>query len=71
MIAELLGGTMLILGILVEFFGLVLAIDMLFAIILVKFSQGFSGYRFELVLLLTLLGLALTGPGKLAFSKEK
>ena len=62
---EFFGGFAMLLGIFTRIFGFLLAINMFFAIYLVKFSQGFSGgYELELTLLLASLAIALAGPGK-------
>lgn len=67
---ELLGGLALILGVWVKWVGILLAIEMLFAIILVKLGTGFvGGFEFELILLLISAGLAFTGPGAYALQK--
>ena len=69
-LAETLGGLALILGIGTRIVGLVLVIDMFFAIVLVKLPNGFQnsngGYQFELLLLAACLLLALAGAGKLS-----
>lgn len=67
---EFVGGVLLLLGLWVELSGWVLAAIMLFAIILVKGSKGFAGgYEFELSLLFSALGIALTGGGKITLQK--
>lgn len=66
---ELLGGLAMLLGLGTTLAGWLLAIDMLVAIYLVKFSAGFTGYRLELTLLLVALGLAFTGAGKYALHR--
>ncbi|MDP3954233.1 MAG: DoxX family protein [bacterium] len=71
MAVEVLGGLALIVGAFSRIAGLVLAVDMAFAICLVKFSKGFiGGYEFELLLLLVALGIHLAGPGKYAVGKD-
>ena len=68
---ELLGGLAMLTGFLARKAGLLLAIDMFFAIYLVSWSRGFSGgYEFELLLLLTSLAIFLSGPGKYSLSKK-
>lgn len=61
---ELLGGIAMLLGIGVRIVGLLMAVNMFFAIYLVKFASGFGGYRLDLLLLLVALGIAFSGPGK-------
>ncbi|HMN19516.1 MAG TPA: DoxX family protein [Candidatus Moranbacteria bacterium] len=73
---ELLGGAALLVGKWTRVAGMLLAVNMFFAIFLVKRQAGFlGGYELELVLLLFSLGIALVGPGGYAwggiFSKEK
>ena len=60
---ELLGGIAMLLGVWTRLFGWLLATLMIFAIIMVKYSAGFSAYRLDLLLLLVSLGIALLGPG--------
>lgn len=70
-IVEAAGGLALILGVFTKISGVLLAITMLVAILKVKFPQGgFNASEFELILLLTSLGLSLTGPGKFALQKN-
>ncbi|MDP3975208.1 MAG: DoxX family protein [Candidatus Jorgensenbacteria bacterium] len=62
---ELVGGLAVLFGLFTDVAGILLAINMVFAIILVKFSKGLlGGYEFDLVLLLAALGIAFAGPGK-------
>ncbi len=60
---ELLGGIAMLLGLWTEVAGVLLAVVMLVAIYLVTFNGGFTGYEFNLMLLLAALGVAMTGPG--------
>jgi uncharacterized membrane protein YphA (DoxX/SURF4 family) len=63
-IIETLGGLALFVGLWVEKVSLALAIVMLFAIYLVKFSKGFfGGYEFDLLLLLGALAISMMGSG--------
>ena len=49
-----------------------LAIDMVFAIVMVKLQAGLvGGYEYELVLLAGLVAIALNGAGQLALVREK
>ena len=61
---EMLGGAAMILGVLVEYAGWILAFNMLAAIVLVKLPHGWQGIEFELLLLLVSVSVALIGPGK-------
>lgn len=60
---EALGGLALLLGLYTRWIGVALAVIMAGAIATVKASKGFAGFEFELLLLLSLVGVALTGPG--------
>ncbi len=66
--SEFIGGILLILGILVRYVGIVLAIIMFVAIIKVHFVNGFNlannGYEYVFVLLLGSLTLLVQGGGK-------
>jgi putative oxidoreductase len=70
-IVETLGGAALLLGVGTQVAGVVLALVMLGAIITVKGAMGFSngGYEFDLVLLLALLAVVFTGPGRYTVRK--
>ena len=69
---ELLGGILMILGLLTRYVATLLAVDMLFAIILVHFRHGFfasdGGLEFPLLLLAANIHLALAGAGSLSVS---
>jgi putative oxidoreductase len=63
---EFLGGAALVLGLFTRWIALLLAIDMLVAVLAVKLKGGFlggGGFEFELTLLVACLSLALTGAG--------
>lgn len=68
--AEVLGGIALILGIGTRYAGIVLAVDMLVALLTVHLPNGFfasdGGYEFVLLLLAVNAGLVLMGSGALA-----
>jgi len=62
---EFLGGIALLSGVFARSAALLLAVDMFFAILLLKFKFGFvGGYEFELLLLLGVLAIFFAGPGK-------
>ena len=67
-LAEAGGGVLMLLGVATDVAGLLLAIDMLGAIIFVHAAKGFSagngGYEFPLVLLTMALAIAFAGPGR-------
>ncbi|GAA1794838.1 MULTISPECIES: DoxX family protein [Leucobacter] len=67
---ELIGGVLLILGLLTRPVALLLALDMLGALVLVHLSAGLwvgaGGYEFVAVLGAAALALALTGAGRFA-----
>ncbi len=68
-LAELLGGTGLILGVFTLPFGIALTIDMLGAIWFAKRGGGLfapKGFELELLLLASALCIALTGPGPIS-----
>jgi putative oxidoreductase len=63
---EFVGGAALVLGLLTRWIAVLLAIDMLVAVLAVKLKGGFfapSGFELELMLLVASLSLALTGAG--------
>jgi putative oxidoreductase len=71
-LAELLGGTALILGVFTLPFGIALTIDMLGAIWFAKRGGGLfapKGFELELLLLASALCLALTGPGPISLRR--
>jgi putative oxidoreductase len=66
---ELVGGALLLVGLLTRPIALLLTLDMLGAMFLVHFRNGFflpNGYEFTFILAATSLALAVAGPGALA-----
>jgi putative oxidoreductase len=67
---EFFGGIAVVLGLFTQPLALLLAVDMLGAIVLVKISKGLvGGYEFELVLLASALVLALAGGGECSLDR--
>jgi putative oxidoreductase len=69
-IVEAVGGAALILGVFVQIVGPALAIIMLVAIFKVKFGKGYPAMELDILLLLSLLGISATGPGKYSVLKH-
>jgi putative oxidoreductase len=67
-VAEVGGGLLLLLGVLTDVAGLLVAIDMLGAITFVHAKNGFAvsdgGFEWPMALLAMGLGIALAGPGR-------
>ena len=70
MVAEVFGGLLLLVGVFTDIAGLLIAIDMLGAIIFVHAKNGFAvsdgGYEWPLALFAMALAIALAGPGRYA-----
>ena len=67
---EFIGGLAILLGIFTRISAILLAIDMIGAILLVKLSKGFiGGFELDLLYLAIMISLMITGPG--SFSIEK
>jgi putative oxidoreductase len=64
-LVEFFGGLMMLLGLYTCIAGIGLAVIMLGAIWTVKWNAGFSGgWEFDMVLMLSALGVAMAGPGR-------
>ena len=72
-IVETFGGLAVLIGVFARYAGIILAINMLGAIFLVHFKNGYSlatgGYEYALTLLLASLAIAFIGSGKYAAKK--
>lgn len=69
---ELVGGLAVLLGVFTGYAGILLALVMVVAIVMLKFSKGFlGGYEFDLMLFLASLTVAFAGPGKYTVSALK
>ena len=65
-ILELVGGSLLVLGLFARWLGLLYAIQFLVAFVHVKLPAGWAGARLDLMLLVAGLALLLGGPGRAA-----
>ncbi|MGG3640534.1 DoxX family protein [Bacillus gobiensis] len=69
-LAELIGGVLFALGLFTPLAGVIIAGTMVMAIVKVHGPNGLwateNGYEYNLVLLTTAIGIALTGPGQYA-----
>ena len=70
---ELVGGAFLLIGLLTRVVAALLAVDMAVATVLVHLPNGFvvsnGGYEYTLVLTLSAVGLALSGPGVISVKR--
>ncbi|MBA3317262.1 MAG: DoxX family protein [Gemmatimonadales bacterium] len=73
-VAEVGGGLLLLVGVLTDIAGLLVALDMLGAITFVHAKNGFGadkgGFEFQLALLAMGLAIALAGPGRFSASRQ-
>lgn len=73
-IVETAGGILMLLGVAVDIVGVLIAIDMLGAIIFVHIKHGFAGqggYEFPLSVLVIAVSIALMGPGAYSVGGRK
>lgn len=70
---ELVGGILLLIRLLTRIVAALLAVDMAVATVLIHLPNGFvvldGGYEYTLILLLSALGLALSGPGVISVKR--
>ncbi len=72
-LVEFVGGILLIIGLFTRWAALLLAVDMLMAILTVHLRNGFfmpSGFEYPLTLLGTTVALALIGPGEVSVEQR-
>jgi len=64
---EVVGALAMLVGVLTNWAGIILATEMLFLTFLVQWTQGFAGgYEFDLALFLSAVAISLSGSGKYA-----
>lgn len=68
--AEVVGGLCLLLGLFVRFFALLIACDMLVALVMVDRHHGYAGSEYSLALCAIAIMLLLTGPGTWALDRK-
>jgi putative oxidoreductase len=75
LLAEVVGGLLILLGVAVDMAALLVIIDMLGAIALVHWANGFDftkgGWEHPFTVLTMALVLALAGPGRIAVGKHE
>jgi putative oxidoreductase len=73
LIAEVIGGILILLGVAVDLAGLLVAVDMLGAIFAVHWANGFDftkgGWEHPFTVLVMALAIALAGPGEYALGR--
>ena len=67
---EFLGGLCLILGFLTRFWGLMIAINMIFALITVNLHHGYNGSQYSIALVVMSLLLLTAGSGQLSLDRR-
>ncbi len=68
--AEVVGGLCLVVGLFVRFFALLIAGDLLVALVLVNRHHGYTGSEYSLALCAVAVMLLLTGPGTWAIDRK-
>jgi putative oxidoreductase len=75
LLAEVVGGLLILLGVAVELAALLVIIDMLGAIALVHWANGFDftkgGWEHPFTVLMMAVVLALAGPGRMSIGKDE
>jgi putative oxidoreductase len=69
-VTEFLGGLCLIVGLLTRFWGLMVAINMIFAIALVNAHHGYSGSQYSIALTTMALMLFTAGSGAISLDRR-
>ncbi|NYF80380.1 DoxX family protein [Granulicella arctica] len=68
--AEVIGGLGMLVGLFVRFFALLIAGNMLFAILFVTGRHGYAASEYPIALLAIAIMLLLTGPGRMALDRR-
>jgi putative oxidoreductase len=69
-LSEFVGGILILLGLLTRFAAFMIAVDMLFAILLVNRHHGYAGLEYSLALLVIAIMLIFFGAGTLALDRR-
>ncbi|MDR4492356.1 MAG: DoxX family protein [Candidatus Nitrosocosmicus sp.] len=70
---EVVGGTLLIVGLVTRITAILFTIEMICAILIVKAGNGFigqGGFEVDLLLMSIAISLALSGPGRISIERE-
>ena len=68
---EFIGGLVILLGLLTRIAAILLAIEMIGAILMVKLSKGFiDGYELDLLYLAIMISLVISGPGSISIERN-
>lgn len=68
---EFIGGLVILLGLLTRIAAILLAIEMIGAILMVKLSKGFiDGYELDLLYLAIMISLMISGPGSISIERN-